>query len=80
LNLSICGLDAKRYGPGRFVWAAVAALLGWFVFLMWLMGPELVPLGAGLAVIGALAQLAWLLGPPAWPGPRPQPSRRPQHA
>lgn len=78
VNLSICGLDAKRFGPGRFVWAALAALVGWFVFLMWLMGPELVPLGAGLAVIAALAQLAWVIGPPAWP--RPEPSRRPQHA
>lgn len=76
--LSIMGLDARRYGPGRFVWAALAALAGEIVFLAWLLGPNLVPAAFAMAVLAIVVQLAWLLGPPAWPGI--EPVRRPRHA
>jgi hypothetical protein len=78
VSLGIMGMDARRYGPGRFVWAALAALAGELVFLAWLLGPSLVPAAFTIAVLAIAVQLAWLLGPPAWPGS--EPLRRPRHA
>lgn len=78
VSLCIMGMDARRYGPGRFVWAALAAMAGELVFLAWLLGPSLVPAAFAIAVLAIAVQLAWLLGPPAWPGIAPL--RRPRHA
>ena len=77
-SLSIMGMDARRFGPGRFVWAALAAMAGHLVFLAWLLGPNLVPPAFAIAVLAIAVQLAWLLGPPGWP--RLEPARRPSHA
>jgi hypothetical protein len=76
--LAVLGLDARRFGPGRFAGSAWLALLGVLVFLVWLMGPALALAACGLAAIAVIAQVAWLLGPPAWPAPPP--ARRPRHA
>jgi hypothetical protein len=78
VSLAVMGMDDRRYGPGRFVWAAVAAMAGEVVFLAWLFGPNLAPAAFAIALIAILVQLAWLLGPPAWPGA--EPLRRPRHA
>jgi hypothetical protein len=78
LSLSIMGMDARRHGPGRFVWAALAAMAGELVFLAWLLGPSLVPAAFAIAVLAIAVQLAWLFGPPAWPGI--ELLRRPRHA
>jgi hypothetical protein len=78
VSLSIMGLDALRFGPGRFVWAALSAMAGFLVFLAWLLGPNLVPPAFAIAVLAIAVQLAWLFGPPAWPGV--EPFRKPRHA
>ena len=78
VSLAIMGMDDRRLGPGRFVWAALAAMAGELVFLAWLLGPNLVPAAFAIAVLAIAVQLAWLLGPPAWPGV--EPLRRPRHA
>lgn len=78
ISLSIMGMDARRYGPGRFVWAALAAMAGLLVYLTWLLGPNLAPPAFAIAVLAIAVQLAWLLGPPVWPGI--EPVRRPRHA
>jgi hypothetical protein len=78
VSLCIMGMDARRYGPGRFVWAALSAMAGGLVFLAWLLGPSLVPAAFAIAVLAIAIQLAWLSGPPAWPGV--EPLRRPRHA
>lgn len=78
VSLSIMGMDARRRGPGRFVWAALAAWAGMLVYLAWLLGPNLVPPAFAIAVLAIAVQLAWLLGPPGWPGI--EPVRRPRHA
>ena len=72
------GLDARRFGPGRFVWAALLALAGYLVFVLWMMGADLAPAASGLALIALIAQIAWLLGPP--PLPKPPLAGRPRYA
>jgi hypothetical protein len=78
VSLSIMGMDARRYGPGRFVWAALSAIAGELVFLAWLLGPNLVPAAFAIAGLAIAVQLTWLFGPPAWPGTLPL--GRPSHA
>jgi hypothetical protein len=77
-TLAVMGLDGGRFGRGRFAWAAWLALAGWLVFLLWLMGADLVPAAPALLPIALVAQIAWLVGPIAWQG-RPA-AGTPRHA